>query len=315
MILFDEEFVERKHKVFHTEIGDLPSGTKIPLISHVFHSGTDGPVVALIGGLHGDEINGVEVLRQMLVEGSFNDLTRGTLIVIPLLNFYGFINFSREVMNGKDVNRSFPGNSKGSLASKVARMVTTQVVPKSDLIIDLHTGGASRYNFPQIRYTKGDTKSRAFAEIFAPPVILDRNVIAGSLRSVSDRYGVPTLVYEAGESKRWCGYSIRVGKEGILRVLSHMQMMNSDVRPPVHAVHHFTKTKWIRAEDSGLYTWTKSSGQYVVAGEPLGFIGSPSGEEYRRVIATFDGFIIGHNNAAVVNTGDALFHVGMIEQE
>ncbi len=311
MKIFNTEIKEAGHRIFKRDIGDLPSGTKIPVITHVFHSGKAGPVVALIGGLHGDEINGVEALRQLIVSERLEHLTKGSVIVIPLLNMYGFINFSREAVKGKDVNRSFPGSAKGSLASKVAQLVSTEIVMHSDLIIDLHTGGGARYNFPQVRYTKNDMASYEYARVFAPPVILDRNLIPGSLRSVAEKYAVPTLVYEAGESLRWCGYSIRVGKRGILRVLKHLDMIDIEVKPVGHEIIEFSKTKWLRAEDSGLYTWTKASGQWVVKGEPLGFIGDPSAEEYRRVYAAFDGFIIGHNNAAVVNAGDALFHIGM----
>ncbi len=311
MKLFGENIKGRRHQVFERHIGDLPSGTKIPLNAHLYTSGKEGPVLTLIGGLHGDEINGVEILRQMIVSKRFEGILRGSIIVIPLLNLYGFINFSREVMHGKDVNRSFPGSSRGSLASKVARIITSEIIPNSSVILDLHTGGASRYNMPQIRYTKEDLNSYKYAKVFAPPVVLDRSVIEGSLRSVANSYGVPTLVYEAGESKRWCGLSIRLGIEGIERVMHSLGMMDRPVKAPGHSTMEFSKTKWIRAKDSGLYTWTKASGQYVVNGEPLGFIGDPNGTEYQRVYAEFDGFIIGHNNAAVVNAGDALFHVGM----
>ena len=226
-----------------------------------------------------------------------------------MLNIYGFINFSRDVPDGKDVNRSFPGNMQGSLASRVARVVTKQVLPKVDFGIDFHTGGASRYNYPQVRYSRNDDLAKELAFNFAPPFIIEKSVIRKSLRKEARDMGVPIIVYEGGEALRFDGFSISKGVEGIRRLLHKYEMLEA-TQPVMHPVYHIKKTTWIRATISGMFTWFKSSGSYIRKGERIGEIGDPYGIRVVRVYAKRDGYIIGHNNAPVINQGDALFHIG-----
>ncbi len=289
-------------------VGRLPSGTKIYIKAHVFRSEYPGPTVLLLGGVHGDEINGVETIRKLIFEDKFADLKCGTVIAIPIVNIYGFINFSRAVPDGKDVNRSFPGSLNGSLASQVARVITLKILPEVDYIIDLHTGGASRFNFPQIRYTSSDTKALELAKIFGAPFIIKKPLISKSLRKVAKEKGIPVLVFEGGESLRFDGYSIQLGIEGIQRVLTHLGMLNYTGGTKEKQIH-FVKTVWIRASKSGLFMWTKQSGNRVLKGEIIGVINDPQGLSSISVLASRDGYLIGHNNASVVNQGDALFHI------
>jgi uncharacterized protein len=290
-------------------VGNLPSGTRVAIHMEVVRSKAPGPHVMIIGGVHGDEINGVEIVRRTLENNTYGQLITGTVITVPLLNVYGFINFSRVVPDGKDVNRSFPGTLAGSLASRVARIITKNVMPQIDVIIDCHSGGQYRYNYPQLRISKGDELSYELAKAFNPPFILHKGLLRGSLRKTARLANKPCLIYEGGEALRLDGYSIARGVSGIERTLHYAGMIHHEiipVKPPVD-IHH---TSWIRASRAGLFIWTKSSGTRIKKGEPLGSIGDPYGTHKVPVLASRDGFIIGHTNAPLVNQGDALFHIG-----
>lgn len=292
-------------------IANLPSGTKIDLPVHVFRAKKDGPVLLICAGLHGDEVNGVELVRRTLANQLYDNLIAGSAIVIPLINIFGFINFSREVPDGKDVNRSFPGSKNGSLASQVAYVLSKQIFPIIDYAIDFHTAGSTRYNYPQIRYTKGNEQSQQLADAFAPPVIIANKVIEKSFRQEVIKQGKSTIVFEGGESLRYDGISLDIGIKGIKRVMTHLGLLPSNsIEPPSYPILNIEKMYWQRAKKSGIYIWYKSSGNYVETGELIGNINDPQNKYAVPVIAEKSGFIIGHNNATVINKGDALFHIG-----
>lgn len=310
LIIEKQEILPGEKKIIKLNVGRLPSDTRIDIVAHILRGKEPGPTVLLVGGIHGDEINGVEIVRRTLFEGYFENIKKGTLIVIPLLNVYGFINFSREVPDGKDVNRSFPGSTSGSLASRVARTLTKRILPHVDIALDFHTGGASRYNFPQIRYTKGYPESKALADIFQAPFSIENSLIPHTFRKASKDMGVPAIVFEGGESIRLDGYSISIAQKGILRVLTHYGIIDLDVPNPDYKTVYISKTSWVRAKDAGLFIWSQSSGNYVEKDEPLGMIYDPFGTKSVQIKSKYEGYIIGHNNASVVNQGDALFHIG-----
>jgi len=310
LIIEKEEILPGEKKLININVGRLPSDTKIDIVAHVMRGLEAGPTVLILGGIHGDEINGVEIVRRTLAEGYFKNIKKGTLIVIPLLNVYGFINFSREVPDGKDVNRSFPGNSSGSLASRVARKLTKGILPLVDFAMDFHTGGASRYNYPQLRYTKNFPESKALADIFQAPFSIMNSVISGSLRKAGKDLNIPIIVFEGGESIRLDGLSITIAQKGILRVLAHYGIIDDVPAKPDYKTINIGKTSWIRSPFSGLFIWSQSSGNFVVKGELLGAVYDPFGTKSVQVVSSYEGYIIGHNNASVVNQGDALFHIG-----
>ena len=296
-------------------VGELPSGTKITIDAHIFRGKEEGPTVLILAGVHGDEINGIEIVRRCLENDVFTNIQKGTVIAIPIVNIFGFINFSREMPDGKDINRSFPGSSKGSLASRVARTLTNKVLPFVDFVIDLHTGGASRYNYPQIRYSKLDESAFLLGKQFGAPFLIQKPLIPKSLRKTAFEMKIPVIVYEAGESIRFDGYAIEIGVRGIKRFLAGAQMIASEAENEVLTIKHVRRTSWIRASDSGLFVWTKSSGQKISKNEPIGHIKDPQGLRSITVLSSKDGYIIGHNNASVVNQGDALFHLAYEEEE
>ena len=298
-----------EEKMIKIHVARLPSGTPIGIRIYVFRSSKPGPIALVLGGVHGDEINGVEIVRRVIEEGLFSNLKCGSVIAIPLLNVYGFINYSREVQDGKDVNRSFPGSGRGSLASRVAHIISKQILPLIDFGLDFHTGGGMRYNYPQIRFSLGDPQSKELAQQFGAPFYIEKPFVVKSLRRTAYNLKKPVLVYEGGESLRLDGFSIDQGIAGMKRVLKHKQMLSKADSPNVEPIF-IKKTSWIRAPQSGMFTWTQSSGQHVEKGEPIGYFHTPYGEPSNLIRANKTGYIIGHNNMPVVNAGDALFHIG-----
>lgn len=290
-------------------VGTLPSGNRVSIHMETFRSENPGPHIMLIGGVHGDEINGVEIVRRLLEKDTLHHLKAGSVIAIPLLNVFGFINFSRDVPDGKDVNRSFPGHLEGSLASRVARIVSKTVMPQVDVIIDCHSGGSNRFNYPQIRISSGDEPSHELAVAFNPPFILHKGLLSGSLRKTARLANKPCLIYEGGEALRLDGFSIARGVTGIERTLKYLGMIDATFEqawPSIDIEH----TTWVRASHAGMFIWSKSSGAKIKKGEPLGTIGDPYGTQKVSVLASREGYILGHTNSPLVNQGDALFHIG-----
>jgi uncharacterized protein len=291
------------------KVGDLPSGNSINLFAHVFRSKKDGPTMLILGGVHGDEINGVEIVRRAVKAGFFNKLTCGNVIAVPLLNIYGFINFSRDLPDGKDVNRSFPGVKNGSLAARVAYALTHHFLPLADFVIDFHTGGNSIYNFPQVRITSDDDVSMQLAKDFSPPFIVKSDLIAKSLRRECAKYKKPVLVFEGGESLRIDNFSIQEGLKGIRRVMQIKGMMDGPFDEGQNNIL-LNEDLWVRANQSGLFIFYKRSGDYVEKGDLLGHITDPYGLRESKVKSPTTGYIFGHNNKPIINIGDALFHIG-----
>ena len=313
MTIADGAFYPGQSGPVEVVAGQLPSGNQVQITAHVYRAYQAGPTVLFLAGVHGDEINGVEIVRRCMRQGIFQRLASGTVIAIPLLNVYGFNNFSRDVPDGKDVNRSFPGTQSGSLASRIANGLNRNILPHIDLAVDFHTGGRGTYNFPQIRYNTEDERAKTTAEAFAPPLIVSNRAPAKSLRrSALKNHDLPVLTFEGGENLRYDAHSIQVGVDGVQRLLQHEKMLDQAPEAGRAAVR-VNQSTWIRAGRAGLFQWTKRSGFQVRKGEPIGFIADPQGQRAdKRILAPRDGFMIGHANAAVVSQGDALFHIGWL---
>ena len=299
-----------QNAILRLSVGRLPSDTKIYLNVHVFRSTEPGPKVLIMAGVHGDEINSVEIVRRTLAQRWFEGLQGGSVVVIPLMNVYGFNNFSREVPDGKDVNRSFPGSANGSMAARVAHIFTKHILPVIDFGVDFHTGGNNNYNYPQIRYTAGHARSRELADAFAAPYSISYKPIAKSLRKTALDAGKPILVYEGGENLRFDPLAIEHGLAGIQRLLCAQEML-PEAPPPATSSIYLTKTNWIRTDRSGIFHALKKSGDTIKPGERLAVVNDPYGMDEIPVVAKKAGYIIGHNNNPVVGMGDALFHIGV----
>lgn len=296
-------------KLMRIEIAKLPTGTLIDIPIHVFNAKEPGPTVLLQAGLHGDEINGVETLRRMLELKDFK-LKKGAVVVVPILNVFGFIHFSRDVPDGKDVNRSFPGRKSGSLASRIAYHYTQQIVPQIDVAIDLHTGGGQRENYPQVRFTENDEAGKYLAELFNAPFYFASRLINGSFRKMVFKKEKPVVVFEAGESMRFDEQSIAVARKGILNVLSGLEMLQLDSLEKSHASILFEKTTWIRAPRAGMFIPIVKNGELVDKGNLLGKVTDTFAKNSKLIKAPKKGHIFSINHQAVVNQGDALFRIG-----
>ncbi|SEP61943.1 succinylglutamate desuccinylase/aspartoacylase family protein [Neolewinella agarilytica] len=312
MTIADGEFYAGQSGTVEVIAGQLPSGNSVQITAHVFRAYEPGPTMLFLAGVHGDEINGVEIIRRCLRQDIFGRITSGNVIAIPLLNIYGFNNFSRDVPDGKDVNRSFPGTQTGSLASRIAGGLSKNILPHVDLAVDFHTGGRGTYNFPQIRYNSEDKRAADAAEAFAPPLIMANRAPAKSLRRTAlKNFDLPVLTFEGGENLRYDALSIDTGVAGIQRLLNSRDMLASAPEKSPKPPTLVNQSTWLRAGRAGLFQWTKKSGFPVRKGEPVGFISDPQGiRADKRILSPRDGFIIGHGNAAVVSQGDALFHIG-----
>ena len=296
-------------KKIDVHIAKLPSHSAIDITITVARSTEPGPVVLLSGGLHGDEINGSEIVRRLIENGHHKPL-KGTIICIPIINVYGFIHFSRYVPDGKDVNRSFPGSKTGSLASRVANYLTKDIIPIIDYGLDFHTGGADRTNYPQIRCMMKDPINEELANVFNAPFTLDSKFRPKSFRQTANKYGKNILVYEGGESSRFDEFAIQEGINGTLRVLSYLGM--SEHSPAAnHKNVLINSSSWVRAKKSGIFSTSVKSGQYVKKNQVLGSINDPFGGFKNKITATASGFVIGLNNNPIVHQGDAIIHIGL----
>ena len=291
-------------------IGRLPTRTPINIPIFVSRSRKEGPVLLLMAGMHGDETNGIEIVRRAIKNDIYHP-DRGTVIAVPIFNVYGFINHSRGLPDGKDPNRSFPGSPTGSLASRVAHFFTTQILPLVDYGIDFHTGGASLNNYPQIRGMFEDPNEISLAAAFAAPFTIHSPFREKSLRKTAAKMNKPILVYEGGQTLRLRKQVIDVGSDGIRRVMKFLDMRD-DAPEPVYENRVLTRTSWIRARMSGLHHTRVRNGDQVKKGDVLGFISDPYGQSEKPVKCPESGFIIGINNYPVVNMGDALLHIGAL---
>ncbi|MBA9078098.1 succinylglutamate desuccinylase/aspartoacylase family protein [Rufibacter quisquiliarum] len=308
MIINDIPIYPGDEKLVRLNISRLPSGTAIDIPIHVFRAQEPGPVLLLMAGMHGDEVNGIELIRRMIRRNMLTPL-RGTVLAIPILNIYGFLNFSREVPDGKDVNRSFPGNDKGSLASRVAARFVKEILPLVDCGIDFHTGGRSKSNYPQIRCRFGDGQADALAQAFGAPFILNSNYRPGSLRKQAAGMGKTIIVYETGESLRFDEPGINLAMEGTIRIMQYLQMVEQAV-PVSHPPVICQNTTWIRARRAGMFRSFVKNGQAVSRGQQVGAVSDPFGYATHPITSHVSGYVVGVNNMPVVNQGDAILHIG-----
>lgn len=288
---------------------ELHTKTKIEIPVFVFRSKVDGPTVLLSAGMHGEETNGIEIIRKIITRDEIKALNCGSVIAIPVINCVSFLFGSRDLPDGRDLNRCFPGKKNGSFGSRIAYDIMKDIIPLIDFGVDFHTGGAKINNTPQIRCVFEFADNVALAEKFSAPIIIDSPYREGTLRKESAKKGKPILVYEGGESMRFDYTAINEGVNGCLRLLKNYNMINIDT-PNNHSVK-IKKDTWVRASSSGLFHMKASNGAYVEKGDLLGVICNPFGNIEHQIFCLNDGYIVGINNQPVVNQGDALIHIGM----
>lgn len=291
----------------------LYTDTEMAIPIYVQRGKMPGPTMFVCAALHGDELNGVEIISRLIGSKALASL-RGTLIAVPVVNVYGVLEQSRYLPDRRDLNRSFPGSARGSLAARMAHVFLDEIVSKCDYGVDLHTGALHRSNLPQIRANLDDQETRAVASAFGVPVLLNATLRDGSLRQAAADLGVRILLYEAGEALRFDELCIRAGVRGVLNVLRHLEMLPAGKGQK--AIEPFVArcSGWVRASDSGIVNHKKQLGDHVKKGETLATIADLYGNELDKVPANADGIIIGKQNIPLVQEGEAMYHIAYFHE-
>jgi len=295
---------------------ELYTRTPMTMPVHVRRGKRDGPCLFVCAAVHGDELNGVEIVRRLMKRRALARI-RGTIIAVPIVNVYGVIDRSRYLPDRRDLNRSFPGSSRGSLAARLAHLFMTEIVAHCTHGIDLHTGALHRGNLPQLRGNLDDEETLRLARLFGVPVLINADLRDGSLRNAAADRGIPMLLYEAGEALRFDEVSIRAGVQGILNVMRGLGML-----PPTRGSRRASRepfvarsSAWVRAPASGIFRGIVSLGAHVKKDELLGTIVQPVGDSdtVSDIRASHGGIVIGRGNLPLVLEGEALFHVASFE--
>lgn len=291
----------------------LSTHTPVSVPVSVVHGKRDGATVFVSAAIHGDEIIGVEIIRRLLRSSALRYL-RGTLICVPVVNVFGFVNHSRYLPDRRDLNRSFPGTERGSLAGQVANLFMSEIVERCDFGIDLHSAAIHRANLPQLRISEGQETALDHAMVFGAPVVVMAPLRDGSLRAAAADKGVDVMVYEGGEALRFDNMAITTAVRGILRILKKMDMLRSDrIKPMAVEPYVVSDTTWLRAPAGGVIQLRSGIGKMVREGDTVGVVTDPFGEHQEPVNATRTGLIIGQTRLPIVNQGDALLHIAETE--
>ena len=296
---------------FELPVSRLTTQTLLSLPVTVVNGVDPGPKLWLSAAIHGDELNGVEIIAQILGRVDPKQL-RGTIIAVSIVNVFGFIEQSRYLPDRRDLNRSFPGSENGSLASRLANLFMREIVERSTHGIDLHTAAVHRTNLPQIRANLEDETTYRCAKAFGAPIMMHSKSRFGSLRHAATKKGLPVLLYEAGEALRFDPRAIEFGVRGILRVMNCLEMYQDElISNPADSLES-RDSKWIRASCGGIFHLEVNLGEKVTRKQELGFITNAFGEKRVAVRATVNGIVISYTQNPLVNQGDAIIHLAVI---
>lgn len=322
LIIGGHEILPGKTIQIELPVVRLYTDTDICMPVHVIRGKQEGPTVFVCAAIHGDELNGIEIIRRLIQQKSLR-ISHGTVILVPMVNVYGVLNQTRYMPDRRDLNRCFPGSATGSLAGIVADRFLTEIVRHCDYGIDLHTGAMHRSNLPQVRANLKDPETLKLAQSFGVPVLINSTLRDGSLRQAAVEAGAKVLLYEAGQALRFDELSIRAGMRGIKNILSHLHMITYKEKDKPSKEIKKKKTKpfvantsaWTRANASGIVHNLKNLGDMVQKGDPLAKIGNPFGEVFVVVKAGRSGIIIGKQNIPLVQEGDAMFHIAYFTED
>lgn len=310
--ILGENILPGSRTVLNLDTARLHTYTKLEVPVVIERAKKTGPVLLLMSGIHGNELNGVEIIRELLA-GKYTKPQCGMVITIPTVNIFGFINQTREFPDGKDLNRAFPGSSKGSLASIFAHHLMNEIIPYVDYCIDFHTGGGKRFNSSQIRISKGNDELLTLAKVFNPRYIVSAGEREKSFREAATKAGKKVLLFEGGKSNDFNHRITLRGVTGTMRLMQHLGMRDfsselegRDFPPPVV----IKESTWLRARQGGLFRFFIKDGSKVEKGQLIGTISDPYGKYEFKVKVPNSGYIIGLNHAPVVYKGDALLHLG-----
>lgn len=300
------------------DIARLHTRTAIEVPIIVSRGKEPGPIILLNAGIHGDEVNGVEIVRQ-IISKNYHKPKKGTVICIPVLNVFGFLHQTREFPDGRDLNRVFPGSKEGSLGSRFAYFFMKEIIPNIEYCIDYHTGASKRFNYTQLRIEGSDEETLALAKAFGVPFILLSKELPKSFRSEASKKGVKVLLFEGGKSLDLDRAVTKIGVVGALKVMHQLKMRDFSKEIDTNLTKTgfdesliLSNSTWLRARYSGMFRSFISIGTKIKKGMVLGTISDPFGDFEKRVIAKSDGYIICSNHSPIVNQGDALFHIGLV---
>lgn len=316
LIIGGQQILPGEHHNIDLPVALLHTQTPLSMPVQIRRGRKEGPRLFISAAIHGDELNGVEIIRRLHQQKVLSRL-RGTLITIPIVNVYGVIHHSRYLPDRRDLNRVFPGSESGSLASRLAHLFMTEIVANCTHGIDIHTGALHRSNLPQIRVNLADPDTERLARAFGVPVIINSDLRDGSLREAASEQGIPMLLYEAGEALRFDEMAIRGGVKGVINVMRVLGMLpppRTRARATTVETHIVRSSSWVRAPESGVFRAFTALGKQVKRGEVLGVVDSPYGNNEVEVVAVNAGLVIGRTSLPLVNEGDALFHVARFEQ-
>ncbi len=310
-VLGDSKVTAGERTTIDLPMARLYTHSKMSLPVHVVHGRQAGPTLFVSAAIHGDEINGVEIIRRLLRNRSINRI-KGTLLAVPVVNPFGFIQRSRYLPDRRDLNRSFPGSAKGSLASRIAHLFMQEIVCRCTHGIDIHTGSNYRSNLPQVRTDTDDEENLRLAKAFGAPMIIHSGIRDGSLREAVSEHGIPVLLYEAGEALYFNDAAIRSGVQGILNVMRSIGMLPKSRKKCCQVPIISDRTSWVRAPRSGVFYKQGALGNLIRKGDVLGVINDPLGDESEQIQAPFTGVIIGQLTLPLVHEGDALVNLAKV---
>ncbi|MAA64712.1 MAG: succinylglutamate desuccinylase [Alteromonadaceae bacterium] len=302
-------------KTVEVPVAKLYTHTPLHIPVEVVHGRRDGPVLLVCAAIHGDEINGVEIIRRLLRYGALRHL-KGTLVAVPIVNIFGFVQRSRYLPDRRDLNRCFPGSESGSLGGRIAYLFRTQIMENVSHIIDLHTGAIHRFNLPQIRAELKNPETIQIAEAFGAPVILNASLREGTLRAYADSLDIPVITFEGGEALRFDDVVISSGVRGIIRVMRSLDMLPQKAsRIKVTKRSEIAASSaWVRAEIDGIMRPIVRLGQRVRKGQKLAVIADPFGETETALVASVSGIVVGMNNLPLVNEGEAIYNIARFDE-
>ncbi len=304
----DRKFYPGERGVVDLPVGRLVSHAELDLRVHVFRGKKPGPRLFVTAGVHGDELNGVEIARKLIAH-KFRGL-KGDLFVVPVVNVAAFLLRSRYLPDRRDLNRLFPGNADGSFGSRIARTLMDEVVGQCSHGIDLHTAAGGRINLPQTRMADRVPGSREMAKAFGAPVMLKAGIRDGSLRASCENKKMPYVLFEAGEALRLDLPAVTFGARGVIRVMRHLEMLPARKKDQELPSAFCDSSRWVRAGVGGIFRALIPLGRAVEVGQVLGVIGDPMGNEESEVRSDYSGIVLGRTTGSLVDEGDALFHIG-----
>jgi predicted deacylase len=268
-----------------------------------------GPVLCLTAAIHGDELNGIEIVRRVLYDLDPDKLS-GTVIGVPIVNLQGFRRATRYLPDRRDLNRFFPGNPDGSLASRIAYSFFTEIIDHCEALVDLHTGSFNRTNLPQLRADLSNADVVGLTRGFGSTVVLHSDGSDGTLRRAATDRGIPAVTLEAGEPARLQEREVEHGTKGVLTLLNELDMYSKvtfwGTREPV-----YYRSRWVRADKGGVLFSEVELGERVVADQVLGTITDPISNVQSTLRAPSGGRVLGMALNQFVMPGFAAYRLGI----